>query len=513
MCQLVSIVNKIYRALEDGKEISMVFLDISKAFDKVWHRGLMHKLAANGIEGNLFKWIENYLSDREIRVVLNGQGAPWVRTTAGVPQGSILGPLLFLVFINDVVENIESDINLFADDTSLLNIINQVVDSYDTVNRDLVKLSSWADQWLVTYNAKKTVSLHITNKKEKEIHPVLNLKGIPIKEVDTHCHLGVDFERLFSWLSHILRISGKAAKCVGLMRRACRELPRSCLESLYLTMVRPILEYGGILYDGSPLKHTKHLYKVQREAGLVCTGGYKHTKHTMLMDELGWDSLETRRSKQKLCLMYKIQNNLAPTYLVDACPPLVGEISNYNLRNAGNIALPMGRKTGYLNSFLPSSVRLWNSLEENIKNRNSIEAFKFHLKKAKSRKKNKLYPKFNGVGAINHTRIRMGLSGLKAQRHAYNHVPSPTCDYCGARREDPMHYFLQCQVFAIMRVVLLREVTNLYRTKNIVRDLTRTIVQKELVNCLVTGDTRLNDSENTKLFEMVQTYIRTSKRF
>jgi hypothetical protein len=320
MYQLTSIVDKIYRALEDGKDINMVFLDVSKAFDKVWHRGLLHKLKTNGIDGNLYRWIQDYLSNRMIRVVINGQNAPWADTNAGVPQGSILGPLLFLVYINDVVENVESDINLFADDTSLMKIIDQIQESYETVNRDLQKLSDWADQWLVTYNETKTVSLFISTRRANDAHPILRLNNSDIVEVATHRHLGVDLEGSFSWDTHLRRVSSKASKCVGLMRRVCRDIPRECLENLYTTMVRPILEYGGLLYDGSPIYQKAYLDKVQREAALVCTGAYKHTKTKHLMDELGWDSLETRRSMQKSCVMYKIQNDLVPDYLINACP-------------------------------------------------------------------------------------------------------------------------------------------------------------------------------------------------
>jgi hypothetical protein len=231
------------------------------------------------------------------------------------------------------------------------------------------------------------------------------------------------------------------------------------------------------------------------------------------MTELGWDTLETRRANQKTCLMYKIQNNLAPPYLIQSCPPLVGDISNYNLRNADNIALPMGRSTGYCNSFMPSSVRLWNGLSRSLKNSASVESLKYQLKKTRCRTKNRLYSKFNGSRAINHTRMRLGLSGLKAQRHEYNHVPRPTCDYCGARKEDTMHYFLQCQVFANMRIVLLNGIRTLYRRKNIILDLTRTIVQKELVKHMLKGDDRLSDQENMELFGIVQLYICSSKRF
>jgi hypothetical protein len=267
--QLINIVDKIYQALEAGKDVNMVFLDVSKAFDRVWHKGLVHKLKANGIGGHLLLWLEDYLTGREIRVVINGQDAPWAKTNAGVPQGSILGPLLFLVYINDIVADIESDINLFADDTSLLNVIDQLQTTFDTLNLDLQTLSDWACQWLVTFNATKTVSLHITKKRETGILPSLYLNGSTIKQVDSHCHLGVDLESKFTWETHIQRIAVKASKCVGLMRRTCRELPRECMENLYLTMVRPILEYGGVLFDGCPKKYSDLLDKVHREAALV----------------------------------------------------------------------------------------------------------------------------------------------------------------------------------------------------------------------------------------------------
>ena len=513
ICQLIKIVDGIFKALENGKEVNMIFLDVSKAFDKVWHKGLLHKLKSNGIGGVLLDWIGDYLADREIRAVINGQTANWAKTTAGVPQGSVLGPLLFLVFINDVVDNIETDINLFADDTSLIDIVDQVIDSFNRSNRDLDRLASWADQWLVTFNASKTVSLYISRRKEQTVIPPLFLQGTRVAEVKSHCHLGVDFDSTLSWQNHINRVAVKGSKCVGLMRRACRDLPRECLEKLYLTMVRPILEYGGALFDGSPDIHTKPLDRVQREAGLVCTGAYKHTKNIRLMEELGWDSLEARRDSQRATLMFKIQNNLAPSYLADICPPLVGEVSRHNLRNAANIALPPGKATSYVNSFMPSAVRLWNDLNRDIKQSDTVDSFKYKLKKSKGAKKNKLYPKFNGIKAVNHTRMRLGLSGLKAQRYDYNHVTSPKCDYCGARKEDPLHFFLQCRVFDTMRTILLRDVKNLYRTKNLNLDLSRTIVKKELVNHLLCGDTRLNEQENKELFLIVQQFISTSKRF
>ena len=122
--QLVSLYDTFVKALDDGLEVRVVFFDISKAFDKVWHNGLLSKLNHAGIKGNLFNWFSSYLSNRQQRVVLPGTSSDLTTISAGVPQGSILGPLLFLVFINDIVTNINSNINLFADDTSLYMVVN-----------------------------------------------------------------------------------------------------------------------------------------------------------------------------------------------------------------------------------------------------------------------------------------------------------------------------------------------------------------------------------------------------
>jgi hypothetical protein len=182
-------------------------------------------------------------------------------------------------------------------------------------------------------------------------------------------------------------------------------------------------------------------------------------------------------------------------------PPLVGERTTYNLRNADNINLPPGKKSGLFNSFFPSSIRIWNKLDRGIQSSQSLDSFKYQLKKSKCLKKTKLYSKFNGSMAINHTRMRLGLSGLKAQRHDYNHMPNSTCDYCGSRKDDSVHFLLQCRAFSPMRRNFLIKINGLFATRNIYRDLSRTIVQKELVDKLLNGDPRLSELENIELYK------------
>ncbi|CAB3995430.1 Hypothetical predicted protein [Paramuricea clavata] len=148
--QLIFVVNKIYQALEKGNEVRAVFLDISKAFDKVWHKGLLTKLKSIGINGPLLQWFENYLTERYQRVTIEGMSSDWARIEAGVPQGSVVGPLLFLIYINNIADNVSSTCFLFADDSLLLDEVILQIDTANKLNNDLDSISMWADRWLVT---------------------------------------------------------------------------------------------------------------------------------------------------------------------------------------------------------------------------------------------------------------------------------------------------------------------------------------------------------------------------
>ena len=152
--QLIAITHKIYKAFDGNPSLETrgVFLDISKAFDKVWHEGLLYKLKSYGITGNFLKLLENYMSNRYQRVVLNGQSSSWLDVNAGVPQGSILGPLLFLIYINDLPERLKTDAKLFADDTSLFSTVIDIDKTSDNLNNDLSVIKEWAYLWKMSFN-------------------------------------------------------------------------------------------------------------------------------------------------------------------------------------------------------------------------------------------------------------------------------------------------------------------------------------------------------------------------
>ena len=150
--QLLAITDEIYKSFESQAETRAAFLDISKAFDNVWHEGLMFKLRRSGISGRLLLLIGDFLSDRKQRVVLNGKESEWLPLHTGVPQGSVLGPLLFLIYINDLTENISSNMRLFADDSSLFIKVRDVSETQSQLMDDLDVITNWARQWKMEFN-------------------------------------------------------------------------------------------------------------------------------------------------------------------------------------------------------------------------------------------------------------------------------------------------------------------------------------------------------------------------
>ena len=191
--QLTDIYNTFAAALDNGREVRVVFFDISKAFDRVWHKGLIHKLKNIGIRSSLILWLTDYLHNRKQRVVLEGQFSEWKDVKAGVPQGSILGPLLFLVFINDITELINTNTRLFADDTSLYVVRENPLNDARRLNRDLLNISTWAKQWLVHFHPDKTVTMTISRKSTTPLHSPLIMNDKILTEVISHKHLGVYF--------------------------------------------------------------------------------------------------------------------------------------------------------------------------------------------------------------------------------------------------------------------------------------------------------------------------------
>ena len=188
-------------------------MDISRAFDRVWHEGLIFKLRQIGIEGSAIKIIQSFLENREQRVAIDGFSSDWGQISAGVPQGSILGPLLFLIYINDITEIVSSDIRLFADDTFIFRIADQ--QSTQLLNSDLESITSWAWDWKMLFNpdiSKQALEVIFSNKKNISTFQPLVFNTIPVKQVSETMHIGMILDCRLNFDSHIEKKLPKQTK-------------------------------------------------------------------------------------------------------------------------------------------------------------------------------------------------------------------------------------------------------------------------------------------------------------
>ena len=203
---VLAITHEICKSFDDGFEVRGVVLDISKAFDKVWQEGLIFKLKQNGTSGNFLNLLCDFLRNRKQRVLLNGQVSEWSDVRADVPQGSILGPLLFLIYINDLSEGLSSNAKLFADDTSLFSVIHDSNTSALELNSDLAKINRWAFQWKMSFNPdpKKQAQEVIFSRKSKAIsHPPLVFNNNNVMQTTSQKHLGIILDTRLSFEKHL----------------------------------------------------------------------------------------------------------------------------------------------------------------------------------------------------------------------------------------------------------------------------------------------------------------------
>ena len=224
---------------EKGKQVDMLIMDFAKAFDKVSHSLLTHKLQHYGITGHINSWIQNFLSDRKQAVVVDGATSSFVPMESGVPQGSVLGPCLFLLYINDLPKGLNSTARLFANDTACQKNINVVADQHD-LQRDLEKLADWEERWMMSFHPSKCEALHFG----KRLRTTYHLHGHPLKTPDETKYLGVTISTDLTWKRHIANVVNKANKTLGFLRRNLKVGAISTKQQAYKALVRPQLEYA-----------------------------------------------------------------------------------------------------------------------------------------------------------------------------------------------------------------------------------------------------------------------------
>lgn len=276
----------------------------------------MLKLKQLGIEGSILNWLCNYLGNSQQRVFIGQSYSRSKCITSGVPQGSVLGPLLFLIYVNDITDNLLSITRLFAGDISLPCTASNIGDLQGLLNHDLMIISNWSKQWLVNFNPNKTEVLYFGNQQP----PRLEFHNTILVTTQSHKHLGVTLSEDCKWHDHINNIFSSASKILGIMRKLKFTLRRPTLNQIYVSFLRPILEYSSVVWENCTQLEKDKIEKIQLEAARIVTGTTRSISLEKMYKVIGWLTLDDRRKYQKRVRTYKIRNNMVPDYLLNLVP-------------------------------------------------------------------------------------------------------------------------------------------------------------------------------------------------
>ena len=401
---LASATHDWFTTLDSGSSVGAVFFDLKKAFDSVPHSLLLDKISATGLHPVLVQWIGAYLTSRSQRTVVGGSASSWASVLSGVPQGSILGPLLFIIYVNGIFElTLNSKLMLYADDMLLYRVVDNPED-LGALQQDIDTISDWVSTHHLTLNISKTKYMIIS--RSHSIASVLRCNGTPLEqvseltvngdlmegqitslllnsesleEVAQFKYLGVTITDDLSWSKQVSSVVSKARRILGMIyRKFYRFCGTSTLLRLYKAYVKPHLNYCSFVWDPPLVKDQEALESVQKFALRLCCKNWSAT-YLQLLDSTGLTTLSAERKIAKLCFLYKIVNNLTsfPANIIRFRSSVPFHIRSCH---AFLLSVPHAR-TGYCYySFVHSSCKLWNTLPLYVLQSHTITSFKYKLK-------------------------------------------------------------------------------------------------------------------------------------
>ena len=375
--QLMKILDNWTEILENKGQIDCVYLDFGKAFDSVPHKKLLDKVKNFGINGDILAWIKNFLSNRTQRVLVNDAKSEPVYVTSGVPQGSILGPLLFLIYINDLPDMCKSSVYMFADDTKLFRQIKSKVDNQH-LQDDINTLCNWSSKWLLKFNEDKCKILSLNQRFHKTYYMSSNaqLKSC-LKSTSCEKDLGIFIDKKLDFNYHITQIVKAANQKLGIIKRSFNYLDNNMFLKLYKALIRPQIEYGNTIWHPHWKKDIEQVEKVQRRATKYLTS-LSRLSYSDRLKQLNLYSMAYRRLRGDMIEVYKILSN---TYDPVSAPTLhvIGETTTRGngkkLINPG----PFPSTTLRKNFFTQRVTTTWNNLPRHVVWSNSVDVFKHSL--------------------------------------------------------------------------------------------------------------------------------------
>ena len=376
--QLTRLLHTMYEALDNGKNVFAVFYDLSKAFDRVWHRGLLAKMEHLGVTGKALNWVAGYSQDRRQKVQLEEASSSWQSIPAGVPQGSILGPLFFLIYTHDLPDAVEAGVECdqFADDTALLSIHSNRDAAVANMQLGVNDTTRWLDDWRLQVNVLKTYAMEITRSTLPHPKPHILLGGSRLEVTSRQKHLGLVITATLSWKEHIASILQKAARVLGVLRRLRRSLSQAALRTIYICYIRPILEYASVTWSNLTRSEADQLERFQRRAARLILGIplFKRVDHSLLLTTANLPTLESRRACALAVLGQQLFTGAVPNHLKGVNLPK--RVATYELRRRQDTQIPTARTSAYRDSVILKSLHTFHSLPMSLQKIKSPHHFR-----------------------------------------------------------------------------------------------------------------------------------------
>ena len=370
---LLETLDLITQAFGEDYSIDILFLDFAKAFDSVSHVKLLTKLFGLGFESFILNWCKAFLSNRKQRVVLGEFISEWLNVTSGVPQGSVLGPLLFVIFINDLSKKIIKDTKLYADDTKVISI-NRSQDDIKLLQEDINTLVKWSKEWLIKFNESKCKVMYFGKQNPKHEYRMNNSL---LSETTIEKDLGIYISNNLEWDHHINTAVGKANKKLGLIKNSFDYLDETALILLYKALVRPHLEYGASIWSPYWKKDILKLESVQHRATKIeSLRGKTYEKRLRILD---LPLLEERKRRGDLIQMYKISKGKDIVNFHH--PPKKFDNQQSTRRNNCRIRRQITNSRIRHHYFTNRVSTDWNCLSQEIIDKDNINSFKNSIDK------------------------------------------------------------------------------------------------------------------------------------